>query len=100
MRAPVLITLLAVLSFSAKTLMADGENANFCAYVKAFVVAMERNRKSNIPFIRVDAFEYFDHEKSLFLKSVAHEIYTLSETGNLEALVTRYVKECEDAFPG
>lgn len=100
MRVFVLIASAATFAFSAKTLDASAADTDFCAYVEVFVAAMARNRAYNIPFIRVDEFDYFEVEKSRFLESVAHEVYAVQEIRNWVALVARHVEECEDAFPG
>ncbi len=79
-------------------LMAD---RMFCDYVADFAPQIARNRIREVPFLRLDEFDYFDRARSQFLKRTAQEIYALNPTllrHSLNGLADTYGKECRDAF--
>lgn len=73
----------------------------FCDYVADFAPQIARNRIRQVPFLRLDEFEYFDAPRSEFLRRTAREIYArhpevLRRT--LDRVTSTYANECRDAF--
>lgn len=73
----------------------------FCEYVAEFAPQIARNRIRQVPFLRLDEFNYFDDARSQFLRQTAREIYsqplgTLRQS--LQDLDDIYETECRDAF--
>ncbi len=73
----------------------------FCDYVADFAPQIARNRIRQVPFLRLDEFDYFDVARSRFLQQTAEEIYSQSPDAlrrSLDELDEIYAKECRDAF--
>lgn len=73
----------------------------FCDYVADFAPQIARNRIRQVPYLRLDEFEYFDPPRSEFLRRTAREIYArppevLRRT--LDRVTNTYTKDCRDAF--
>ena len=73
----------------------------FCDYVAEFAPQIARNKIREVPFLRLDEFDYFDDARSQFLRRTAQEIYTRTPEAlrrSLNGLADTYAKECRDAF--
>ncbi len=75
--------------------------AMFCDYVAAFAPQIARNRIRNVPFLRLDEFQYFDPARSRYLERKAQQIYARSPErlrDELDILADTYARDCRDVF--
>ena len=75
--------------------------AMFCEYVAEFAPQIARNRIRNVPFLRLDEFQYFDADRSRYLERTARQIYSRapeSLRASLDTIADDYTKECRDVF--
>lgn len=80
--------------------MLDRDNV-FCSYVLEFSQQLARNHIRNVPFSRLDHFDYFGSRQAIFMQEIATEIYAelpgpLSE--RIEHVGDHYFARCEDVF--
>ena len=75
----------------------------FCSYVNIFLEQILLQRERNVPFSRLDVFNYFSEEEGEFLREHAIQIYQENFIGRgarYEAFVLDVQQECRDRFPG
>ncbi len=73
----------------------------FCDYVADFAPQIARNRIRQVPFLRLDEFNYFDAARSQFLRRTAQDIYSRRSEDlrrSLDDLGDTYAKECHNEF--
>ena len=74
--------------------------SDFCDYVGIFSQQIARNKMRNVPFSRLNEFNYFNDAYSNFLETVALEIYereNLSKS-SLSGITLEYHDLCESMF--
>ncbi len=73
----------------------------FCDYVADFAPQIARNRIRNVPFLRLDEFQYFDTDRNRYLERSAQQIYARSPASlqsGLDGLADAYAEDCRDVF--
>ncbi len=73
----------------------------FCDYVSDFAPQIARNRIRLVPFLRLDAFAYFDDTRSQYLQQIARDIYARQPDDllhSLDSLANQYLEDCRNVF--
>ena len=105
MIAPLILsTLLAYLPTTPKSaetqVVMDISQSDFCYYVEIFSQQVARNKIRNVPFSRLNEFNYFNYSHSKFLEATAIEIYGRRDirASSLERISAEYRDLCERSF--
>lgn len=85
-------------AYKANTFANDDEV--FCEYVKVFSEQVALNRIRNVPFLRLDEFNYFNEVFSAYLRSVASDIYQLEslDATSVIELSNEFYNECRNTL--
>ena len=75
-------------------------HANFCHYVGIFANQIAINKIRNVPFSRLNEFNYFEDQFAAFLEKTAIEIYSIQDikVNSVEKLSTKYREACKEIF--
>lgn len=74
--------------------------SDFCYYVDIFAQQIARNKIRNVPFSRLNEFNYFHYTYSRFLEATASEIYSREDINmrSFRDIGLEYRTRCEGAF--